>query len=128
MGGTLSHRQYSRDDRRLERIYAMPRDCRSLEDYDRGRHLDLPGLTDDDLDREAIRVAHRWAYEPDRAPRGWLTERRDAIRAERDRRREADRRASAAPDPVGITWAPPRRARPATPGLVIRKGGRATTR
>ncbi len=74
-------------DRDLERIYPMPRDTRSSDDYDRCRHRDLPGLADLDLDRAAFGVANRLYHDRDAGRVAWLVERRDAIRAEFRRRR-----------------------------------------
>ena len=73
--------------RRLEAAYPMPRECRSLYEWLRARNLDLPELDGVDLDREHFRVSHRLAIEPDRHCRAWLVQRRQAIEAERARRR-----------------------------------------
>ncbi len=118
----------------LDRIYLLPNDTRCLEDYQRTRHLDLPELTTHDLDREAFRVMHRLAYEPDRGRRVWLHERREAIRTEQGRRREEARRGAASPrQPATLVWGTPEaRHRPAAPKprtdhrplVPIRGGGR----
>lgn len=79
--------QYSPSERSLDCIYRLPRDTASLEDWERWRHLDLPERDDLALDAEAFRVAHRLAYEADARRRGWLVERRDAIRMEQAARR-----------------------------------------
>lgn len=120
-------------ERLLERIYPMPRPALTHEEYQRARHRDLPELDETDLAIEAFRLMSRLAREHDPARRGWLAERREAIRAEQGRRRDADRQASAAPDPVALVWgapgarrsltasAPSNGQRPLTP---IRGGGR----
>ncbi|MDP9363880.1 MAG: hypothetical protein M3Q10_06585 [Chloroflexota bacterium] len=67
----------------LERIYQLPRDTRSLDDYHKNRNRDLPGLDEVELACEAHRVLSRLSYEPDRSTRGWLIARLGAIEAER---------------------------------------------
>ncbi len=89
-GGDLLHVQYSPRDRSLDHIYRLPRDTASLEEWHRRRQLDLAAMDDAALAAEALRVVHRFSYEPDRYRRAWLAERRDAMQAER-RRREAVR-------------------------------------
>ena len=82
------HRQPP-SSRSLDRLYPMPKDGRSIDDWYRNRNLDLERLDDADLDHEAFRVAARLAYETDRRHRAWLLERREAVRQERARRRGA---------------------------------------
>ncbi len=110
-GGDLLHLQYSRSNRSLDRLYRLPRDTVSLEDFERRRHFDLPEMSDLELDAEGFRVRHRLAYDPDKYRRAWLTERLDTIRGERAARQRERR----APEPTAISWrgnfaadAPPR--------------------
>lgn len=117
-------------DHALDRLYLLPRDTRSCEDWDRRRHLDLAALSDLDLDREAWGVAARLYRDRDPGAVAWLVTRRDAIRAERRRRLDVDPRRSD-PAPAALVWGWPRRAvatRPASgttqPPLLVRKGGR----
>ncbi len=124
MGTTTLH------DRSLDRLYLLPRDTRSWEDWDRRRHLDLAALSDLDLDREAWGVAARLYRDREPGAVAWLVTRRDAIRAERRRRFDADRGRSD-PAPTALVWARPRPAVPtrpasntAQPPLLVRKGGR----
>lgn len=70
----------------LDRLYLLPRDTRWIEDFHRRRHWDLPALTDLDLDREAIRVTARLAFDRDPAAIAWLDDRRVKVRAEQRRR------------------------------------------
>ncbi len=72
--------------RGLDRIYEMPRETRSLDDWYRRRNLDLPGFNDLDLDRERFRLSARIAYEPDPCHRAWLVARREAVLTEQRRR------------------------------------------
>ena len=89
-----------RSPRGLDRTYELPNQNRSLEDWHRVRHLDLPLLDAVALDVEAFRVMSRLSCEPDANRRAWLVERRDAVRAERDARR----RGSPEPDPTAVVW------------------------
>jgi len=84
----------------LDRTYELPNQNRSLEDWHRVRHLDLPSLDAVALDVEAFRVMSRLSCEPDANRRAWLVERRDAVRAERDARR----RGSPEQDPTAVIW------------------------
>jgi len=126
-------------DRALDRLYAIPRDTVSLEDWHRRRHLDLPDHSDLDLDRESFGVMLRIYRERHPGAMAWLAERRAAIRRELGRRRAAARSASDR-EPARVTWGrrPPaapspgpgtNRIGPATrPPLIVRKDGRTTTR
>ena len=75
----------------LDRLYELPNETRSLSDWYRLRHLDLPALDDIELACEANRVLSRLSYEDDRGRRAWLNERRAATEQER-RHRQARRR------------------------------------
>jgi hypothetical protein len=70
----------------LELLYDLPRPMRSLEDYQRLTHCDLPAMTERELERELgrtwLRIMLSWPPTDD-----WLWARRDAVFAERDRRR-----------------------------------------
>lgn len=114
-------------ERCLDHLYILPKDTRSLEEYQRARHLDLPDLDSVDLSVEAFRVMSRLAREHDSARRGWLAERRSAVRAEQGRRREAQYRA-AHREPTAIVWGPSRPASRDAPGLFVRKGGQTVSR
>ncbi len=70
----------------LDRLYELPRDGRSIDDWHRARHYDLPTLDDLALACEDHRVMTRLAYDPGRARREWLVGRRLAIAEERRRR------------------------------------------
>ena len=97
----------------LERVYELPRDTRSSDDWHRRRHQDLPGLSDFDLTRDARRVAQRLDYESDPFAQAWLRERLDRVAAERrsrDRQERAERSR-----PVASTTA--------RPGLTVRRNG-----
>ena len=142
MGGTHSYHQYSREPRplsvaTLDAIYSMPRPALTYEDHLRVRHEDLTGLDDTELACEASRVMSRLAREHDRERRGWLVERRDAIRTEQRRRDAEARREAAAPQPTALVWGttghrptpsePPARPRPdqsSRPPRVELRGGK----
>ena len=70
----------------LERLYAMPRETATWEDFERRRHGDLPAMSDPELAREFRRVQRRADYESDVAALAWLEGRLDAIRLEQGRR------------------------------------------
>jgi len=112
MGSPSFTSQYSRDARplsvrTLEAIYPMPRPALTYEDHLRVRHEDLVALDDTELACEAFRAMSRLAREYDRARRGWLVERRDAIRTEQRRRGDDVRREAATQEPNTLRWAPP---------------------
>ena len=117
----------------LDRLYALPRVMQSLEDYRRAHHYDLSGLSDLDLDREAFGVMARLCHDREPGRVAWLVERRDAIRAERQRRIREERRSAthaeaeqrAVADTVAITWGHNRNLAPPQPrsGLTVRRGG-----
>jgi hypothetical protein len=73
-------------DAYLEKIYPMPRMTRSLEEWYRFRHEDLPGLDDATLAREGRRAQWRADLDADPDRRRWLTERVAAVEAERQLR------------------------------------------
>lgn len=79
--------RYRPSPRALARIYEMPRETRTLDDWHRVRHNDLPAFGDAALTIEARRVSARLDVEPDRYVRAWLLARLDAVAAERRRRR-----------------------------------------
>ncbi len=113
-------------DRALDRLYPMPRPTRTIEEWVRLHHRDLPDLSDLDLDREAFAVARRLCRDRDACRVAWLVERRDAVRAERRRRIDPDGRLVAADrrsTPFGGRSAG--RGRPASPHrpLLVRRGG-----
>lgn len=70
----------------LDRIYSLPNPYRSIDDWFRTRHEDLPGLSDRELTREIRRVSARLDFEwPERGH--WLWARLDACHAEQGKRR-----------------------------------------
>lgn len=69
------------------RLYPLPNPMRSLGDYYRARHEDLPHLDDSDLRAELARVRMRRALEQDAAAAAWLAEREDRLVAELGTRR-----------------------------------------
>ena len=73
-------RQGRETERWLERIYPLPDPLRSYEDLQRACHLDLPGLSREDLWRQHFRCDHR--IRMDDHPSPWLYARLEAIRAE----------------------------------------------
>jgi hypothetical protein len=73
-------------DTYLNRILDMPRPLRTLEDWQRQRHQDLPYASDDELGREMYLCRHRRALDSDPARGTWLAERETAIRDELRRR------------------------------------------
>lgn len=77
--------------RQLERLYEIPRDCRSFEDYERARHRDLASLDNVELDCEGLRALIRLSLDGDRSRREWLIQRRNAIRQEQARRSRSRR-------------------------------------
>jgi hypothetical protein len=72
--------------RLLQRLYPLPRPLLTIEEWERSRHLDLAGLSIDDLELEGHRVRHRIAYDP--KPHPWLLERRERVRCELRRVRQ----------------------------------------
>ena len=90
-------------DRSLDRLYSLPNECLSLEDWFRARNLDLADADDAGLDREDFRLRNRRSYETESARAEWLDERRAAIRLERHRRRLERRRIDGA-EPVAVVW------------------------
>lgn len=86
-----THLDRQAPERWLDRLYPMPRECRSIDDWHRARNLDLPFFDAGNLDRERFRVSARIAHDHDRHRRAWLTERRDLV-AREQRRRSAGRR------------------------------------
>ena len=107
--------------RDLDRIYAMPNENRSLDDYHRARHLDLPRLDDLDLVLEERCVLARLAYDGDWGRRAWLIERRGAIQHERRRRRSTSTRS---PGLFAPPYPHPERADVGRPVVPVRGGGR----
>lgn len=95
--------------RTLDRIYPMPNENKTIDDWHRLRNQDLASFDELDLDREFVRVTHRMAFEPDRYRLEWLMARRAAVRTEQRRRRGA-------PEPAAgrAGWSP----------LPVRGGGR----
>jgi hypothetical protein len=75
----------------LEKVYRLPRPGLWHEDYCRFWHLDLASLTDAELAMELSGLWHRICLERPRAD-SWLWLRRQAIFAEKDRRRRWGRR------------------------------------
>jgi hypothetical protein len=61
-----------------ERLYRLPRPLATIEEWARSQHLDIDGMTPDDLEAEAHRIRHRLAYDDD--PHPWLVERRERVR------------------------------------------------
>lgn len=85
-----THLDRQAPERWLDRLYPMPRECRSADDWHRARNRDIPELADADLDRERFRLSARIAHDPDRHRRAWLAERRDLVaREQRLRQRVA---------------------------------------
>ena len=80
-----------RPPRSLDRLYDLPNETISIDDWYRLRNLDLPHLDDLELDRERFRLSARIAYEPDWSRRSWLAERRAAVLAEQQRRSRGGR-------------------------------------
>lgn len=73
----------------LERLAEglVPNDCRSLEDWQRLHHKDLPELPDDKLAREAMQIRAVLPFLRPRHPdAGWLAERLSRLEAEARRR------------------------------------------
>ena len=64
--------------------YADPDPMRSLEEFERLRHDDLPRLTIEEIDRERGAARLRWIYDPD--PSRWLIDRIERLDRERERR------------------------------------------
>ena len=73
----------------LDRLYAIPDPMRSIDDYYKQRHDDLPLLTTEKLHQEARMVRQRADLEDDEIARWWLGQRLDRVRAELTRRRSA---------------------------------------
>lgn len=90
------HRSRQPSPQAIERLYGLPNENRSIDDWYRLRHRDLPAMSDHELDRERTRVRLRAAYEPDRFRLRWLEDRQAAIAAEPRRQRVAPRSAAAA--------------------------------
>ncbi len=89
----------------LDALYPLPQPRQTLEEYRRSRHEDLPGLSDDALDREARLVQLRLDLDPDAKCRAWLTDRLTAVQAERKaRQRQAAREAAEEVGVIGIRW------------------------
>lgn len=105
-------------DRALDRLYPLPRETASLEEWHRRRQLDLVELSDLDLDREECGVATRLYRDRDRAHVAWLVERREAIRAERRQRAQL-----ADLDSTAVTWRRPTRSTHRAPRLTVRHCG-----
>ena len=72
--------------RQLDRLYPLPRETRSLDDWRRVRHFDLAEMNAGELDCEPFRVLGRLADKTDHGCREWLIGRRAAVQAERRRR------------------------------------------
>ena len=91
--------------RRLDGIYRLPNELRSLDEAYRLRHWDVPNLGGLDLWREDAAVGLRLVYEPLGPSADWLRQRRKALRDEMARRRAVPapiRPPAAAPAPVGF--------------------------
>lgn len=88
--------------RLLDRIYPIPRDTVSLEQFERRRHRDLPDLADEVLRQEADRCRLRLWIEENPMHEVWLRERHDQLRAELRRRAPA----ASAPRPAAPTGRP----------------------
>ncbi len=58
-----------------DRAYPLPRPMRSLADFHRALHTDLPALAADELRGELTRLRLRLAFEREPAARTWLRER-----------------------------------------------------
>ena len=113
-------------DRALDRLYPMPRPTRTIEEWARLHHHDLPELSDLDLDREAFDLARRLCRDRDRGRVAWLVERRDALRAECRRRAAEDGRLATAEPREAIVWRRAAESGRAVPGrrpLRVRHGG-----
>lgn len=74
-----SHASLSRPNVRwlLEQLYPVPDPLRSHEEWERFWHLDLNGLTPEELQLERAQVVFRLTF--DYAPHDWLLKRLDAI-------------------------------------------------
>jgi hypothetical protein len=57
--------------------YPDPDECRSLDEFERTRHMDISRMSLDEIDRERVKALNRWAYDPD--PSDWLLERRRVL-------------------------------------------------
>jgi len=114
-------------DRVLDRLYLFPRETRSLEDWERTRHLDLAGLSALDLERDAFGVTRRLYRDRDRSRVVWLLERRTAVGAELGRRRDAERRCTTDAAPTETDWQRSPRPTDSRPPLVIRRRDAAVT-
>lgn len=110
-------------DRALDRLYSLPRETASLEEWHRRRQLDLAELSDLDLDREAFGVAMRLYRDRDPARVTWLVARREAIRAERRRRADAPYSGLTYLDGTAITLRRSARSTHGAPRLVVRRCG-----
>jgi len=106
-----------RSPRYLDAVYRMPNENRSLDDYYRARHLDVPHLDDLDLVLEERCVLARLSYEGNRECRSWLIARRDAILRERRRRQTTNR-------PAGLPAPPAARADAGRAMVPVRGRGR----
>lgn len=70
----------------LDNLCEMPQPQRSLEDWERRRHLDLPQFTDEQLATEGRQARRRADYDHDEIRRAWFIERIRAVRHELNRR------------------------------------------
>ncbi len=108
-------------DRALDRLYLFPRETRSLEDWERARHLDLASLSALDLERDAFGVTRRLYRDRDRSRVGWLLARRRAVGAEQSRRRDVQRRCTTDARPTQTGWQRSPQPTASRPPLVIRR-------
>lgn len=86
----------------LDSIYKLPCPLRTLEEFQRGRHEDLPYLDDAALDRDLRLVQLRADADTDPAVRAWLLERLSAGDVEKESRKR--QRAQDAVPATAIVW------------------------
>lgn len=117
--------QQGRPARRLARLYELPDPLRSMEDYRRLRHLDLPGIPTALLARERHAVYQRLMATDPRDPwNDWLEGRLLAIEDQLDARRSAPHRVTpSVPVEPAVPSSVPARPAPPAPFSLHRKGG-----
>jgi hypothetical protein len=101
--------------RLLHRVYPMPKDTRSIDDFQRRRHRDIPLMAEEDLEAEVVRTQLRIWMEDDVDNRIWLKERKVEAQAELHQRARARAQENHRLHPVQI-FGPPQENQTVEPG------------